>query len=102
MNAYIRCRLIVTEQGPTLKAYDQDAWAVLPDARTGPLEPSLAILDGLHARWAAFFESLPVDAWERVGYHTENGPVALAWILEYYAAHGEKHLAHIRQGISAA
>lgn len=102
MNAYIRCRLIVTEQGPTLKAYDQDAWAVLPDARTGPLETSLAILDGLHARWAAFFEALPESAWERVGYHTENGPMTLSRILESYAAHGEKHLGHIRQGISAA
>lgn len=100
MNSYIRCRLIATEQGPTLKAYDQDTWAALPDACTGPLEPSLAILDGLHARWAAFFTSLPESAWERVGYHTENGPVTLARILEYYAAHGEKHLGQIRQGIS--
>ena len=101
MNAYIRCRLILTERGPTLKAYDQDLWAALPDASTGPLEPSLAILDGLHARWAAFFESVPEDAWERVGYHTENGPMTLARILESYAAHGEKHLGHIRQGLAS-
>lgn len=100
MNSYIRCRLIATEQGPTLRAYDQDAWAVLPDARTGPLDPSLAILEGLHARWATFFQSLPEDAWARVGYHTENGPMTLDRILESYAAHGEKHLGHIRQGIS--
>lgn len=99
MNSYIRCRLIATEQGPTLKAYDQDAWAALPDARTGPLEPSLALLEGLHARWAAFFAALPEDAWERVGYHTENGPMTLARILEAYAAHGERHLAQIVTGI---
>lgn len=102
MHAYIRCRLIATEHGPTLKAYDQDSWAALPDAHTGPIEPSLAILEGLHARWAAFFQSLPEDAWERVGYHTENGPMTIARILESYAAHGEKHLGHIRQGLSAA
>jgi hypothetical protein len=102
MHAYIRCRLIATEHGPTLKAYDQDTWAALPDACTGPIAPSLAILDGLHARWAAFFQALPEDAWQRVGYHTQSGPMTIARILENYAAHGEKHLGHIRQGLSAA
>lgn len=102
MNAYIRTRLILTEQGPTLKAYDQDAWARLADAAEGPLEPSLAILDGLHARWAALFEALPEEALEQVGYHTENGPVTLKRILESYAAHGDLHLGHIRQGIGKA
>ncbi len=102
LNSYIRCKLIYTEAGPTLKAYSQDAWAHLPDASAGPIEPSLAILAGLHARWAAFFRALPEDAWDRVGYHTENGPTTLTRILEYYAAHGERHLVHIRQGIAAA
>jgi hypothetical protein len=100
MNAYIRCRLILTEAEPPLKGYAQDDWARLPDASGGPLEPSLAILDGLHARWAAFFRALPEDAWQRAGRHTEYGPVTLGRILETYAAHGEKHLEHIRLGLS--
>ncbi|MBI4892220.1 MAG: putative metal-dependent hydrolase [Acidobacteria bacterium] len=101
LNSYIRCKLIATESGPTLKAYSQDDWAQLPDSSTGPIEPSLAILSGLHQRWAAFFRALPESAWSRVGYHTENGPMTLARILESYAAHGERHLTHIRQGIAA-
>jgi hypothetical protein len=96
MTSYLRCKLIVTETGPTLKAYNQDDWAILSDAFQGPIEPSLAILSGLHQRWTAFFRALPDSAWTRVGYHTENGPVTLERILDYYAAHGERHLAQIR------
>ena len=99
MNAFIRCRLILTEDNPPLKPYDQDAWARLPDSCTGPLEPSLAILRGLHARWAAFFSALPDAAWTRQGLHPENGPMTLARILDSYAAHGQQHLEHIRAGL---
>lgn len=100
MHAYIRCRLILLENDPPLKPYDQDAWALLPDAAHGPIEPSLSILDGLHARWAAFFRSVPEDAWPRKGYHPEYGAVTLERLLETYAAHGEKHLNHIRAGLA--
>lgn len=100
MNAFIRCRLILTEDNPPLKPYDQDAWAQLPDSCGGPLEPSLAILRGLHARWAAFFRALPDEAWTRQGLHPENGPMTLAAILEGYAAHGLRHLEHIRAGLA--
>ncbi len=100
MHAYIRCRFILLENDPPLKPFDQNAWALLPDASEGPIEPSLTILDGLHARWAAFFRALPEDAWTRKGYHPEYGAITLERILETYAAHGEKHLAHIRAGLS--
>ena len=100
MNAFIRCRLILTEDNPPLKPYDQDAWAELADSCSGPLEPSLAILRGLHARWAAFFRSLPDEAWTRGGLHPDNGPMTLADILQGYAAHGQRHLEHIRTGLS--
>jgi len=101
MNAFIRARLIATEAHPTLKPYDQDVWASLPDSLTSPLESSLAILDGLHARWAAFFRGLPEGAWTRTGFHPDNGIVTLEQILEDYSAHGERHLGHIRVGIGA-
>lgn len=102
IHAYIRCRFILLENDPPLKPYDQNAWAALPDASCGPIEPSLAILDGLHARWAAFFRSVPDDAWTRKGYHPEYGSLTLERLLETYAAHGEKHLNHIRAGIAQA
>ncbi len=101
MNAFIRCRLIATEDNPSLKPYDQDIWATLPDSHTGPLEPSLAILSGLHTRWAAFFRALAEDAWSRTGLHPENGAMSLQLILDSYAAHGERHLGHIRAGIGS-
>jgi hypothetical protein len=102
MNAYIRSRLILTEDHPPLKPYDQDAWAALPDAAAGPLELSLAILRGLHVRWAAFFRSLPADAWSRTGLHPEIGAVTLDDILDSYAAHGDRHLDHIRAALQRA
>ncbi len=100
MNSFIRCRLIVTEDNPPLKPYDQDAWAQLPDSSTGPLEPSLQILRGLHARWAQFFRSLPEEAWTRSGFHPDNGPMTLEAILAGYAAHGQRHLEHIQAGLA--
>jgi hypothetical protein len=102
MNAYIRSRLILTEERPALKPYDQDAWAALPDASSGPLEVSLAILRGLHTRWASFFRALPEDAWSRTGLHPEIGAVTLADILDSYAAHGDRHLDHVRAAIQRA
>lgn len=102
MNAYIRSRLILTEDHPPLKPYNQDAWAALPDSASGPIELSLAILRGLHARWAAFFRSLPADAWPRTGLHADIGAVTLDDILESYAAHGDRHLDHIRMALQRA
>jgi uncharacterized damage-inducible protein DinB len=100
-NSYIRCKLILSEERPPLKPYDQDAWAALPDA-TGPdLEPSLAGLRALHARWVRFWETLPPDAWAREGLHPENGPMSLDRILAAYAAHGEAHLDQITRTLAA-
>ena len=92
MNAYIRCRLILTEESPPLKPYDQDRWAELPDAAAADTSPSLALLAGLHTRWAAFWSSLAPANWARDGLHPENGAMTLADILRSYAAHGVAHL----------
>lgn len=100
MNAFIRCRLIATEERPTLKPYDQDAWAALADSSSGPLEPSLKILAGLHERWAAFFRALPEEAWSRSGFHPENGDMLLDTLVRAYSNHGENHLEHIRLGLA--
>lgn len=101
MNSYVRCKLILTEGRPTLRPYDQDAWAALPDASAADLIDSLAALGGLHARWARFWESLPEAAWARPGFHPENGEVTLEGLLASYAAHGEGHLDQIRRTLAA-
>lgn len=96
MNAFVRMRLILTEDHPTLKPYDQDLWAAIEEARTLPLDPSLAILDGLHARWASMLDAIEDDAtWGRTAYHPENGEVSLASMLPSYADHGRNHVAQI-------
>ena len=92
MNSYIRCKLILTEEKPPLKPYDQDAWANLPDAQSADLSASLLLLAQLHARWVTFWETLPETAWSRVGFHPDNGPMTLADIVQGYAAHGEAHI----------
>lgn len=101
MNSYIRCKLILTEENPPLKPYDQDAWAGLPDAQSADLAPSLTLLKQLHARWVTFWETLPTDVWSRSGFHPENGPMTLADILRSYAAHGEAHIDQITRTLAA-
>jgi uncharacterized damage-inducible protein DinB len=95
MNAYIRFRLALTEDQPAIKPYDQAAWAELSDARTQPVETSLSLLDGLHARWVALAASLPESAFSRAFFHPEHGRVPLGANLAMYAWHGRHHAAHI-------
>ena len=94
VNAYLRFRWLVTEDYPTIKTYDQDVWAALPDSRL-PLDSSLSIIDGLHERWASFLESLPDEAWSRKGMHPEIGEVTLDRLLEIYSGHGAHHAGQI-------
>ena len=94
--ASARMRLAMTEDWPTIKPYDQEAWAKLADATSGPVEPSLAILDGLHARWALLLRSLKEEDWARGFHHPENGPERLDQVLLRYEWHGRHHLAHAR------
>ncbi len=97
LNAFVRMKLIATEDRPTLKPYDQDAWAALPDGRTAPVESSLRILEGLHGRWTAFLETVPGDGWTRAAHHPEAGTVTLEELLDTYAGHGELHLKRIHE-----
>jgi hypothetical protein len=101
LNSYLRCKLMLTEDHPTLKPYDQDVWAALPDAQNADLTSSLALLTGLHARWVLFWQTLPQGAWTRTGYHPENGEVRLVDQLIYYAAHGEGHIDQITRTLAA-
>jgi hypothetical protein len=95
MNAYIRFRVALTEDQPTIKPYDQAAWAELADARTLPVETSLALLEGMHRRLVALAETLAEADFARTFFHPERGVVRLDSTLGMYAWHGRHHEAHI-------
>lgn len=96
VNAYTRFRLALTEDLPTIRPYDEKAWARLYDATTLPVEPSLRLLEGLHRRWVALLESLGPEAFDRELHHPEyHEPLQLGWMLAMYDWHSRHHVAHI-------
>jgi len=97
MNSYVRMRLALTEDWPTIKPYDEKLWAELPDARSAPVDMSLEIIDGLHARWVALLRTLSEDEWQRGYVHPENGRQTLAEAAALYAWHCRHHTAHITE-----
>jgi uncharacterized damage-inducible protein DinB len=95
LNAYTRFRLALTEEHPTIRPYDQDRWAELPDARSAPVEESLALLEGLHGRWVRLLRALGPEDFRRPLRHPEIGDVTLDFLLEMYAWHARHHEAHL-------
>ncbi len=97
MNAYMRFKLALTEDEPTIKPYMEDRWAETPDVRSTPLEVSLALLDSLHVRWVRLLRSLKPEEWKRAFRHPELGIVPLEKNLALYSWHGQHHVAHITE-----
>ena len=95
LNSYIRFKLAVTQEEPTINAYDEALWARLADADAAPVEPSLALLEALHSRWVIFLKSLSDEQFSRTYHHPEQGRVTLDQTLALYAWHGRHHVAHI-------
>ena len=96
MNAYVRMKLALTEDEPTIKPYDEARWAELPDGKSSPIEPSLAILESLHKRWVLLLKSLSAADWSRKYGHPDwPKPMSLDDTLALYAWHGKHHVAHI-------
>jgi uncharacterized damage-inducible protein DinB len=95
MNAYIRMKLCVTEDVPTIKPYDEKTWAELPDGRGGPVERSLVLLETLHERWVRFLRALPAEAFGRTVIHPESGIMSLDALVAMYAWHGKHHAAQV-------
>jgi uncharacterized damage-inducible protein DinB len=95
MNAYVRFKLGITENNPTIKPYDEKSWAETVDSRTAPVEVSLPVIDGVHKRWVQFLRSLDSTALSRTIQHPERGPMMLTDLLQLYAWHGRHHTAHI-------
>jgi len=95
LNAYIRTKLALTEEEPTIKPYAEDRWAQLADTRSTPIEVSLALLDSLHDRWMRLLRSLQSEDWKRTFRHPELGVMNLDKTLALYAWHGRHHVAHV-------
>ena len=96
LNSYVRFKLALTEERPTIKPYDESRWSRLADAQRADVELSLQLLQALHARWAYLLRSLASDAFERSFYHPESKEVVpLGRALEYYVWHARHHTAQI-------
>ena len=95
MNAFIRFKLALTETNPTIKPYNEDAFAQLADVTRTPVETSLTLLDALHQRWVALLEAMGPDDFTRPLIHPEIGPITLDRLLQLYAWHGRHHVAHV-------
>lgn len=96
LNAYVRTRWLLTEDNPTIKVYDEKAWAELPDASRAPIEMSLALLEAAHLRWTTLLDALPDDAFARALVHPIGGSMTLDRLVQMYAWHGRHHLGHLQ------
>lgn len=95
LNAFIRLKLALTEDRPTVSAYDEKKFAVLDDMRL-PVAVSLELVRSLHARWLAIYGTMSDDDWQRTFVHPEYpGPLTLDWQVQMYGWHSRHHVAHI-------
>ncbi|HXV62535.1 MAG TPA: putative metal-dependent hydrolase [Vicinamibacteria bacterium] len=95
LNSYVRFKLAITENEPTIKVYDEALWADLSDAREAPIAVSLDLLESLHERWVYFLRSLTPERYERRFRHPELGAITVDQNIALYAWHGRHHVAHI-------
>ncbi len=95
MNAYVRMKWGLTEETPTIKTYDEQRWAETADARTAPVEVSLALLAALHARWDFLLKNMTDRDYERKIRHPEWGEMKITTLLQQYEWHGRHHVAHV-------
>lgn len=97
INAYIRFKLALTEDEPTIKPYEEARWAELEDSRSTPLEVSLSLMDSVHDRWLRVLRSIRPEEWKRTFRHPEIGVLTLEQALVIYGWHGKHHVAHITE-----
>ncbi|WP_018476673.1 YfiT family bacillithiol transferase [Pontibacter roseus] len=95
LNGYTRQKLALTEENPTIRPYDEVAWAELPDAKTAAPAVSLALLQALHQRWVIMLQQLTATQLDRTFVHPVSGQQTIRYHIGLYAWHGEHHLAHI-------
>jgi hypothetical protein len=95
MNAFIRFRLALTEDKPTIKPYNEAEWAKLADAELDP-QISVQLLDALHQRWHTMLQAMRESDFSREAIHPDHGARTIDWFLQLYAWHGRHHIGHIR------
>jgi hypothetical protein len=97
MNAYIRFKLGLTENNPTIKPYDENAWAQLADTKNLPINISITLLFSLHLRLHELLKNIKEDEWNRTVFHPQHQKQMSLWyLLGMYAWHGRHHVAHIK------
>mgnify|MGYP003939988233 CR=1 FL=1 len=95
MNGFIRLKLTLTENEPTIKPFYEELWAVLGDSQSMPIAPSLKMLEGIHERWSVLLYQLTPDQCQRFFIHPEQGIIRIDEMVGLYAWHCNHHLAHI-------
>jgi hypothetical protein len=95
MNSYVRFKLALTEDEPTIRPYMENLWAELPEAKSAPIELSLSLLESLHTRWMLVLRGIKPEQWKRNLRHPEMGVLSLEKTLALYAWHGRHHVAHV-------
>ena len=95
LNAYTRFKLALTEDTPTIKPYNEAAWATLEDSKTTPVATSLALLDAVHDRWVRILRAMSPSDYSRTLNHPENGIMNLDQMLALYEWHSRHHVAHV-------
>jgi uncharacterized damage-inducible protein DinB len=101
VNAYVRCKLTLTEDQPPIRAYDEKRWADQPDV-AGPIGASLLLVQSVHDRWLACLRAVPAQAFARTCVHSERGRLTLDDLVATYAWHGDHHVAHINSVLRRA
>lgn len=101
LNAYVRMKLAVTEESPAVKTYEEARWAELPEAKSGPIEMSLALLEALHRRWVVFLRTLREADFRKTFTHPQWGQVSVDESIAMYAWHSRHHAAHIENARTA-
>ncbi|MEM8891128.1 MAG: YfiT family bacillithiol transferase [Bacteroidota bacterium] len=97
MNSYVRFRWTLTEDEPVIKAYDEKAWALLPDAKSAPVSFSLDLLHHLHIRWMLLLDAMGEEEYQKRLEHPVSGHLTLDEMLALYAWHCDHHLAHVTE-----
>ncbi|KAA0550045.1 putative metal-dependent hydrolase [Bacillus sp. BGMRC 2118] len=98
MNCFVRFKLALTENTPVVKAYDESAWANMPDSK-GDITSSLQIIEGIHFRWSVLLRAMTNEDYNKMISHPEIGDVTLYQLLSLYSWHSRHHLAHIEIGL---
>lgn len=99
MNSYIRFKLALTEEEPTIKPYIEAEWAKLPDSEM-PIDVSYKMIESLHMRWVYLLTSLTAEQLQRAFKHPDTGLITLEHAVGLYAWHGKHHLAHIQNALA--